>query len=105
MRLRGRRTGGGADERLRRSRGTGRVDGGSAARAPGRGGTGGGAAGTGRRPGDGRGGGGGGTEGAGKPVQGASVVLVAADSTAPARREATTSPSGGFDFAAVQPGV
>ena len=45
------------------------------------------------------------TDGAGKPVQGASVVLVAADSTGtPARRE-TTGETGGFDFAAVQPGV
>ena len=45
------------------------------------------------------------TDGAGKPVRGASVVLVAADSAAAARREATTGESGGFDFAAVHPGV
>ena len=47
------------------------------------------------------------TDAAGRPVQGASVVLVAADSTGtrtPARRE-TTGETGGFDFAAVQPGV
>jgi len=45
------------------------------------------------------------TDGTGRPVRGASVVLVAADSAAPARREATTGESGGFDFAAVRPGV
>jgi len=44
------------------------------------------------------------TDATGKPVQGASVVLVAADSARPARRE-TTGETGGFDFAAVQPGV
>lgn len=45
------------------------------------------------------------TDATGKPVQGASVVLVAADSArTPARRE-TTGETGGFDFAAVQPGV
>jgi protocatechuate 3,4-dioxygenase beta subunit len=45
------------------------------------------------------------TDGTGRPVRGASVVLVAADSGARARREATTGETGGFDFAAVQPGV
>ena len=45
------------------------------------------------------------TDGTGKPVRGASVVLVAADSAGQARREATTGESGGFDFAAVRPGV
>lgn len=45
------------------------------------------------------------TDGTGKPVRGASVVLVAADSGTTARREATTGESGGFDFAAVHPGI
>ena len=45
------------------------------------------------------------TDGTGRPVQGASVVLVAADSAGQARREATTGESGGFDFSAVRPGV
>jgi protocatechuate 3,4-dioxygenase beta subunit len=45
------------------------------------------------------------TDAAGRPVRGASVVLVAADSTsAPARRE-VTGETGGFDFSAVPPGV
>ena len=45
------------------------------------------------------------TDAAGRPVRGASVVLVAADSAAaPVRRE-VTGETGGFDFAAVQPGV
>jgi len=45
------------------------------------------------------------TDSTGRPVRGASVVLVAADSaSAPARQE-TTGETGGFDFAAVQPGV
>ena len=45
------------------------------------------------------------TDAAGRPVPGASVVLVAADSTlAPVRRE-VTGETGGFDFSAVQPGV
>jgi protocatechuate 3,4-dioxygenase beta subunit len=45
------------------------------------------------------------TDATGKPVRGASVVLVAADSaSAPARRE-VTGETGGFDFAAVRPGV
>jgi Carboxypeptidase regulatory-like domain len=45
------------------------------------------------------------TDAAGRPVRGASVVLVAADSAgAPARRE-VTGETGGFDFSAVQPGV
>jgi len=45
------------------------------------------------------------TDATGKPVRGASVVLVASDSTtAPARRE-TTGETGGFDFATVQPGI
>jgi len=45
------------------------------------------------------------TDAAGKPVQGASVVLVAADSAAAPARRGTTGETGGFDFAAVQPGV
>ena len=45
------------------------------------------------------------TDGAGRPVRGASVVLVAADSGVAQRREATTGENGGFDFAAVHPGV
>ena len=45
------------------------------------------------------------TDATGRPVRGASVVLVAADSaSAPARRE-VTGDTGGFDFAAVRPGV
>lgn len=45
------------------------------------------------------------TDATGKPVQGARVELVAADSAAtPARRE-TTGETGGFDFTTVQPGV
>jgi protocatechuate 3,4-dioxygenase beta subunit len=45
------------------------------------------------------------TDAAGKPVRGATVVLVAADSAAsPARRE-VTGETGGFDFSAVQPGA
>ena len=45
------------------------------------------------------------TDATGRPVRGASVVLVEADSAAaPARRE-VTGETGGFDFAAVQPGV
>ena len=45
------------------------------------------------------------TDATGRPVRGASVVLVAADSaSAPARRE-VTGETGGFDFARVQPGV
>lgn len=45
------------------------------------------------------------TDGTGRPVRGASVVLVAADSAGQASREATTGETGGFDFAAVRPGV
>jgi protocatechuate 3,4-dioxygenase beta subunit len=45
------------------------------------------------------------TDSTGRPVQGAQVVLVAADSTAaPARRE-VTGETGGFDFSGVQPGA
>jgi protocatechuate 3,4-dioxygenase beta subunit len=45
------------------------------------------------------------TDATGKPVQGASVVLVAADSAGTPARRGTTGETGGFDFAAVQPGV
>jgi len=45
------------------------------------------------------------TDAAGRPVRGANVVLVAADSAAaPARRE-VTGETGGFGFSAVRPGV
>ena len=45
------------------------------------------------------------TDSTGRPVRGADVVLVAADSTAaPARRE-TTGDTGGFEFSAVRPGA
>src|SRR5688500_9841719 len=44
------------------------------------------------------------TDAAGRPVRGASVVLVAADSAASPARRAVTGETGGFDFSAVQPG-